>query len=190
MVSFQPTYGHLLFSGIKLLGVRRKVWQNETSTYSPTNSCGSLYDLSNNQSQYRARNYVEYARITIAILLFRTYHPGSAESLAKEPETFSSGDRWTVTHLPSILFVIAPASIPPNAPESTAADMYTANLFDCSFFLYHEEMINRIPGAKPACWEKMEESAICDFDAGRRSVRFYKPSASVITIPRRLQRLS
>lgn len=53
-------------------------------------------------------------------------------------------------YLPSILPVMAPARIPPKAPDRTAAEMYTANLFDCSFFLYHEEIINRIPGAKPA----------------------------------------
>ena len=40
--------------------------------------------------------------------------------------------------------------IPPKAPERTAADMYTAKRLLCSAFLYHEERISRIPGAKPA----------------------------------------
>lgn len=55
-----------------------------------------------------------------------------------------------MTYLPSILSVMAPARMPPNAPDRTAADMNTANLFDCSFFLYQDDMIKRIPGENPA----------------------------------------
>lgn len=50
---------------------------------------------------------------------------------------------------PSIPPVIAPANKPPKAPERIAADMKTVKRRACSSFLYQEEMINRMPGAKP-----------------------------------------
>ena len=40
--------------------------------------------------------------------------------------------------------------IPPKAPDRTAAEMYTANRFDCSFLRYHEDSMSKIPGANPA----------------------------------------
>ena len=46
--------------------------------------------------------------------------------------------------------VMAPAMMPPKAPDNTAAEMYTANRFDCSSFLYHDDKMSKIPGAKPA----------------------------------------
>ena len=46
--------------------------------------------------------------------------------------------------------VMPPAMIPPNAPDKTAAEIYTAKRFDCSFFRYQEERIKRTPGANPA----------------------------------------
>ena len=72
-----------------------------------------------------------------------------AHTMVAAPSTMNNHRHPRRPAVPSIPPVIAPARRPPNAPLRIAADMYTPKRFDCSSFLYQDDMMRIIPGAKP-----------------------------------------
>lgn len=92
------------------------------------------------KARSRALNFVVVAgkssRIQIEI---------TAKPLVAAPSTMNSHLQPARPHTLSRPDVIVPAIIPPKAPDSTAALMYTANRLDCSSFLYQDDKRSRIP---------------------------------------------
>ena len=100
-----------------------EVWQQKGGDQRPARCCCSLNDLHGGQHISQSRFMLRRTKSHL--------HPSNPCAPSSPP-------------------VMAPAMMPPNAPDRTAAEIYTANRFDCSFFRYHEDRMRSMPGAKPA----------------------------------------